>query len=200
MKIRQGFVSNSSSSSFILIDHAFSVSDEKYKRDFENFRSWLSEHVYWSSERQAFFFRYVPDSEFGWEQTLYNEWWEKFDFMLLQVKLTGRSDEEYGKHHETLLAWFQQFDPSIKYIIIPEEYTDDDSGVEYHIGYIDHQSVGDENLSMLESVDTINKFIFSEKSYILNGNDNSDRRWDTSGDTPVLKDYDDIDWGAQKRC
>lgn len=200
MKIRQGFVSNSSSSSFILIDHAFSVSDEKYKRDFENFRSWLDEHVYWSNERQAFFFRYVPDSEFGWEQTLYNDWWEKFDFMLLQVKLTGRSDEEYGKHHETLLAWFQQFDPSIKHIIIPEEYTDEDSGIEYHIGYIDHQSVGDENLSMLESVDTINKFIFSEKSYILNGNDNSDRRWDTSGDTPVLKDYDDIDWGAQKRC
>lgn len=198
MKIRSGFVSNSSSSSFILIDHAFDMTTEEYKKTFENFRSWLLDFVFWSKERNACIFRRVPESEFGWEETLYNDWWEKFDFMLLQVKLTGKYDDDYAKHHETLLAWFQQFDPEIRHIIIPEEYTDEDSGREYNIGYIDHQSVGGENLSMLESVEDINRFIFSPKSYILNGNDNSNYRWDTSGNKPVLKDYDEIDWSKQK--
>ena len=87
---------------------------------------WLLDFVFWSKERNASIFRRVPESEFGWEETLYNDWWEKFDFMLLQVKLTGKYDDDYAKHHETLLAWFQQFDPEIRHIIIPEEYTDED--------------------------------------------------------------------------
>ena len=189
MKIRTGFVSNSSSSSFILID-AYGDTDPQLEA---NFSVWVNEHIVSNKKLGQNVFAYVPTQEFGWQFEAYNEMWDKLDFMLLQSRLTGKYDDDYAKHKTALLEFFQQYNSSIGKVCVLNKLYDEEYDYNEYMGYIDHQSVGGENLDMMESVDSIRHWLFSPKSYILCGNDNDYRKWDLSGEEPKLVKDDSDD-------
>lgn len=139
MKVRHGFVSNSSSSSFVVI-----APDDIYFPEFEDNKLILS---------YSFL---LGNSEFGWEEETYWGFFSKFNWAYLQTS----GNEAY------LLMLKTVVEDNTKCVV---EY---DLEFEDVPGYIDHQSVGGENLVIFESEDNLKNFLFSQSSYIQTGNDN----------------------------
>jgi hypothetical protein len=131
MKTRHGFVSNSSSSSFILISDRLTM-----------------DHQHGTNLLQG-------EYEFGWEQNLYDGVASKVNFSLLigsveQIEQTKRVFKEYTGHD------------------LDEEEVED----VLRMGYIDHQSVCEENREMFESDEKLRYFLFNPYSLIETDNDN----------------------------
>ncbi len=151
MKIRNGFVSNSSSSSFLIINKNDVLMDKEFilelcypELEIENNTLYVST----STDRHVYF---------GWDVDEISSVVAKIVFSLLQSKYL--SSDYFDMLYKTLCEYFK-----VDNVIfdIPED------------AYIDHQSAASEgqNFQMFSDVETLKKFLFGKNSRIVTGNDN----------------------------
>ena len=154
MKIRISFVSNSSSSSFVVVDPAGSYND-------------LPIH---GSEDEAFSIGKHGETEFGWGPDVIIDADSRVNFAYLQTLYTNE---------ETRNKWQTMIQHALWRYIGTKEMTSLLS-LEYKIpegmkwGYIDHQSnAGEgENIEIFEDQNILEKFLFGEHSKIVLDNNN----------------------------
>lgn len=151
MKVRGGFVSNSSSSSFIVIDAAHGYDTAMHGVDENNL--WLAPGS--------------GECEFGWAYTQYHDHSSRVNFALLQAMYAENAD------------WFAMIDRVITehtgaYAVVNTMTLDYTPRHGETWAYIDHQSnVGEgANIEMFESDQTLKDFLFGSGSYIQGDNDN----------------------------
>lgn len=185
MKIRNGFVSNSSSSSFIVIAKGnpkrVEVSD-----------LYLNEKLLWQGQRILALGKdnETTNLKFGWEWRKYKDWTEKAVWAWLQIWYANEilTTDHYNKEFTEGVRmgnrlhpkeWLEMLTKVIK------EHTDVDdiywdwltASMRDYDAYIDHQSTCIEDLDMINifaSEDSLARFIFNEDSYIATGNDNEE--------------------------
>lgn len=149
MKERAGFVSNSSSSSFIVVyDDAYDV-DSMFKK----FKNYYERYVTDDNE-----FVYTPTFEFGWQQEDYNAMSIKFDWVMLTWGYMGFQEAHKEMIERLLRNAFGRGIYLMKYNM---------DGI---CGYIDHQSIDD---IVFSSYSYMEDFILCSHSYIHNDNDNN---------------------------
>lgn len=160
MKVRQGFVSNSSSSSFIVIKNNNLVIPE------------FSEDIL-----------EVPESfggnlEFGWGPNDHFDFGSKLNFAYMQTQYRGQEVEPLLEKAMNALdietnPWLNLLETVLKENLRVKE-------IEWNIdmeniqGYIDHQSNASrgENTEMFDSAEALKNFLFSQDSIIHEDNDN----------------------------
>lgn len=142
MKIRNGFVSNSSSSSFIVINEG-SQSKYTFKCD---------------SAGNLHIDAHFGECEFGWgPEELYDvESKIVFSYLMARYFIFGEGQKYIDMLEKVIIE-----NSNVKTISWEEDF-----------GYIDHQSVESENLNMFESEDILKQFLFCNQSYIQLDHDN----------------------------
>jgi len=181
MKTRSDFVSNSSSSSFIVI------SDEGKDQSAS-----IAKRFYGEEEIGVPFADYGC-KEFGWQTEKYYDVFSKINWAALILLTTKRIEEhstpeELLKQHvgkpwsiasdmEALLKKVCKEHLGISIFLRQKDPNEDPWGSD-RLGYIDHQSdAGEspENALMFESEKSLVDFLFNDASYIDNSNDNGGR-------------------------
>lgn len=180
MKIRIGFVSNSSSSSFIVIGK------NKIKKSF--LRHISNECL----DRTDSFTIEVPETfkgetRFGWADYIpvgeNDDFATRLNFAALQIAYIKSKDPNVAKKWNDLLnkVFKEETNCSIKnnFYLKPKFYINCFDEHEY-VGYIDHQSNASENKNteMFKNYDSLRRFIFASDSYIMLDNDNRDGYWE----------------------
>lgn len=146
MKVRMGFVSNSSSSSFVVIG------------DGENLVSVELNEGRWEDLRDC------GTTEFGWEVEYHRTVYDRVNFAYLQALYVNNTE------------WIEMLDQVIMEhtgaTAVDSGFFRSEYGVEG--GYIDHQSCSsdDENTEMFESKEVLKNFLFDKASYVKTQNDN----------------------------
>ena len=197
--IRNDFVSNSSSSSFIVINDC--VSDKDKKRTLENVKN--INKIYLPTKYGTY--------NFGWENKTYDDIWSKLNFCAIQLHDLKRCDtskknlskipkyyrEFYEKYRfDKCLKMFKdvckkylnldvniklEYDENEKYdLIMVDAYRDISvpfqmSSKEFFTEVKEHLNENGNmvlNMNMFDNEDTLYKFLLSENSYIQGGNDN----------------------------
>jgi len=156
MKTRLGFVSNSSSTSFIIIGS--SASDQ------------LINMIKMTIENNTIVIDNKGELEFGWDDVKYTTFWDRLNFTMIQIMYQKQyeNSEKYKMLKNVLKAALDvdviENKLSLEYICGKNEFH----------AYIDHQSsiVEGANIEMFESELELRLFLFSEDSYIQGGNDN----------------------------
>ncbi len=145
MKVRKGFVSNSSSSSFIVIEDSSQILDYVVP----------DELIVDTS---------LGQSEFGWEPETFYGVGSKIIFSYLQTIYSNNNDwlqmlTKVIKDHTgtSEIIWN-----------ITTEYIS--GGIGW--SYIDHQSTAPHNTEMFENEEILKAFLFGRDSYIQTDNDN----------------------------
>lgn len=166
MKRRQGFVSNSSSSSFIVIADGNNL---RHVNEFTGKQLTLGD-----SKRAM-----GGESEFGWDHYVYYDTWSKINFAYLQTESINPGE---NKLDQRSTEWLTMLEQCIKEVtgatsIVWDWNTvqyGDDSSPKWKCAYIDHQSAACEgmNTEMFESMDALKRFLFDANSYIETDNDN----------------------------
>ena len=177
MKIRNGFVSNSSSSSFIVFGK-----DLENNRDTFGFLNMKPEKLYsWSDTYTIRLELPFPEAEyeFGWAFERYYYVKDKINFAIIQALDSGDKKWEYKEMLRKVLQ--KQLDRECKEHPVLDLRIDYnrfywDSISEGNNAYIDHQSAAHEgeNLEIFESEEVLENFLFNRNSYIQGGNDNED--------------------------
>ena len=145
MKIRKGFVSNSSSSSFIVISNSFSLSNKM------NLDSCIVGDE--------------GETQFGWDVFDYFDTESKINFVYLQILYTGNKFIRKARENMFESVMIEQYGCSdIQYTISFKNFE----------SYIDHQSNAgcDKNIEMFRDKETLRSFLFDSESYIHTDNDN----------------------------
>lgn len=158
MKTRLGFVSNSSSSSFIVISDT---------GDMERFNL---HHFMWEEySDNTLIIGGVGETEFGWQREQYNDVNDKINFAWIQAKYL----EDMGKSEpmELLMRVLKEYTESSEVKSVMSISYDDDKKI---WSYIDHESAapGGNNIEMFDNEDKLKAFLFNPRSYIQNENDN----------------------------
>ncbi len=171
---RIGFVSNSSSSSFIVIGSGEHIRSKDY-----------------ISHNQPYFVMGVRGKrEFGWEVEVSSDFDSRVNFCLIQA-IESKNPENYHMLDQVLYDFFDvpiYVALTIRYGNLREEFWPDEYKKDFEqtvqefgesiitYGYIDHQSAvcDGKNMGMFESEDKLRNFLFCEDSYIETGNDNDD--------------------------
>ena len=199
MKIRKGFVSNSSSSSFIVPDMRVPEAlDYGSLRSFFN----LDESIYdYEGNLRRVYTITLPITEgnryFGWEETRYTEFTDKLNYLFLQIESMHQDVRLKNKLEHTLEKALKSICEKA-YNIKKLKYGGFTVKVDYNrlfsptsafssiykyddIYYIDHQSAWGENEPGVvkyfaqnePDVDLMEKYLVGD-SYIQGGNDNGD--------------------------
>lgn len=147
MKVRTCFVSNSSSSSFIVIGDSVEQTFESYNGDLRRTDTIIIG-------------RKIGETEFGWGPEKIKDAGSKINFAYLQATYNL-------EHMEMLMSVLREYFDEIG-IELSSDYNSN------YFGYIDHQSSAceGENLEMFESEGTLIRFLFNKGSYIQLDNDN----------------------------
>lgn len=150
MKIRNGFVSNSSSSSFIVINSKFIKIPSRYKGN-------------------PIIIGESGETEFGWQTEKYFDFESKLNFCYIQAMYAY---EDGNKCYLDMLDRILKDNLKCTHTIsiITLKYNLVDPGMKW--GCIDHESSYPKNIEMFDSFKRLYDFLFSTKSYIQNGNDN----------------------------
>jgi len=151
MKIRQGFVSNSSSSSFIVIGSGGG----------DISAGWVGEDFVID--------RHLGHTEFGWEDERYDDFGDRVTFTCIQAMELDQNNG--GTKYMDMLVGVLTNELRCSNVINKLTINDWDSK---NYSYIDHQSSASEgeNIEMFESEEKLFDFLFSSDSYIQGGNDN----------------------------
>lgn len=179
MKLRNDFVSNSSSSSFIVISNKGSYMDNT------NFKNMYDVVILPSID---------GCKEFGWQTEKYYDVWSKLNWaalvILSKIQLEKRYSSDEILSEEVSKPWFRAEEMEkllkkicedkfrIKIELNKKEFLSDDWEISSNAGYIDHQSdirESPENGRMFETYDMLYDFLANSKSYIDNSNDNGGR-------------------------
>ncbi len=151
MKIRQGFVSNSSSSSFIVIG----------KDNIDISAGWVGEDFIIDHN--------LGKTQFGWESEVSDDFGSRVTFTCIQAMELDRNNE--GSTYMEMLV--DALKNELRCSDVINKLTLDDWDSENN-SYIDHQSSASEgqNIEMFESEISLFNFLFSSDSSIQTGNDN----------------------------
>lgn len=144
MKIRQGFVSNSSSSSFIVIGDNINRSNMNLG--------------------QLNYSMFDGESDFGWQEEIYTSIYDKLNWAILIQNAHSNYKNVHAIQdfiYEALLPYGITFLSNI-----------DEIEALLESGNIDHQSFESENASMWDNHTKMAQWLLSSDSYIKNGNDN----------------------------
>ncbi len=156
MKIRSGFVSNSSSSSFIIISGCCDQTELEFHKN-----------IVKANEGKLVVDGTRGTCEFGWENDCYTDFYSKLNFAYLQYLYVRDEHPEWlGMLEDVLGDELGVMD--IDWVLQTDKYN------EPGYAYIDHQSasIEDSNTEMFDSVNNLRAFLFSKDSYIQGGNDN----------------------------
>lgn len=162
MKIRKGFVSNSSSSSYIVIGNSSKIEhipDEAYEKEYDRTYTLKLPHENYTCE-------------FGWEIYTYSDVMERLNFAAIQTRYVMENHLKYED-------WIDKIITAVKKDF-KETHPGCELNVEFDYGensydcYIDHQSsaIEGENIEMFDSERNMYDFIFDAESYIQGDNDN----------------------------
>ena len=176
MKNRTDFVSNSSSSSFIVIG------DNTQKFNFND----QTIEIPNSDEGQK---------EFGWQFEKYDDFWSKLNFCAIQLDQIKEnykyaeenyknSQEDWEKRiYKNYKEWYDRLDNMWDTLVdvcrsefhLNIELKDHDK-IDHMFAYIDHQSsvTDNDNMEMFDSYDSLYRFLSCSDSYIKCGNDNDE--------------------------
>jgi hypothetical protein len=156
MKTRQGFVSNSSSSSFIIIGGAVDDGTISLIKDYLDDK----ENLVVNGDK--------GEGEFGWGPDKITDFWSRLNFAWIQADMVKKEHPEWPKMLNQVLK-----DTLGVKKIYWNITTDWQVKNKRHV-YIDHQSCSYEgmNTEMFDSKDALYHFLFSDGSYIQLDNDN----------------------------
>ena len=165
MKFRASFVSNSSSSSFIVVNYNDKLEiPEKYL---------ITNTIYNTLSIPNDLDK--PHYQFGWEYKMYDRFEDKLCWALLQAQYADGEIyivETSKKADDNSYNQFMLFDVLKEYLHCGEIVTQlNVYDRKYFDAYIDHQSISNE---CFKNRDTLIKFLFNPDSYVSGGNDNED--------------------------
>ena len=179
---RNDFISNSSSSCFIV------VSEKVMEQDLKDLKNCVLKDFLGQYSKEKPLMLPIVDygtCGFGWEFITYNDFWSKMNFCAIQLHdlkkyCTGDINEmpKYQQEFYKKYTWDKCY-PMFKkvclekfnlHVDIKEEYEEENK----YYYYIDHQSSVTEgsNMSMFDSEDILYRFLASSQSYVEGGNDN----------------------------
>jgi len=157
MKIRSGFVSNSSSSSFIIIT----------KNKDNEVRQPIAKGGILKIPRDS-----IGETDFGRGAGTFHDFDSKLHFAILQALYTDVQD-----YIDMILSVLKKKFVGVKDIVInlePDFYMEYDESKTY--GEIDHDSVGNQYLEIFDTEDTLYNFLFMTDSYFHVGGDDEERQ------------------------
>ena len=188
MKLRDGFVSNSSSSSFIV-----PIISDLQNRDYTVYKRYFSvenvQQYYPEGDSYSITLPLNRNSRFGWEEDVYDSFASKLDYLFLQIEGLPNNSRLYHSLKDSLETALKSicrkayeipqsdpfyFETHTDYNCIHADSIYDD------YAYIDHQSAWWEKQGVVEeyfkdhkpSSDLIENYLVGD-SYVQGGNDNS---------------------------
>lgn len=165
MKERLGYVSNSSSSSFIVI------STDPVKQEYIDSTKTLLKTISWDYKDNIIM---LPNKEgemqFGWQHEEYHGIIDKLNFCAIQICYLKRDNDDRWEQYFEMLRDVVYSNFSVNIDI--KWFEEDEYCTDY---YIDHQSSAEEgqNIEMFADEGKLEDFICNPKSHIFNSNDNS---------------------------